>query len=299
MKMFRMAAIALLLAPALALAQGGAGNGTTNRPASNTAVQVGGQDPTFKLQALKVDADGALLISQSTGSGNTGVNSGQVQGNVASGMVDSGNPVKLGGVYNASAPSFSSGQRGDLQLSGNGALLVANYSGSIIAVDGLSNTLRIPVDSIANSVGQRSFGHIFNGSTWDRQRGDTTGTYMVATPTPAAANAIAPIAGSLVNALVGKASPGNLYGVEITTAATAGYLYVFNATAAPADGAVVAGTASGNYQHCQAVAASSTVPRSWEIPDRYSVGIVAVFSTTACGTLTKNATPVFLKVRAQ
>ncbi|BBC99083.1 hypothetical protein [Sphingobium sp. YG1] len=184
--MFRMAAIALLLAPALALAQGSAGNGTINRPASNTAVQVGGQDPAFRLQALKVDSDGNLIV--------------------------------------AAAPTA---------------------------------------------------------------------------PSSIAANSITPTSGSLVNAVVGKVAPGNLYGVEITTAATAGYLYVFNAIAAPVDGAVTAGASAGNYQHCQAVAASSTLPRSWEIPDRYSVGIVAVFSTTACGTLTKNATPVFLKVRAQ
>jgi hypothetical protein len=37
-------------------------------------------------------------------------------GNVASGATDSGNPVKIGGVYNSSAPTLTNGQRGDLQL---------------------------------------------------------------------------------------------------------------------------------------------------------------------------------------
>lgn len=292
--MFRMAAIALLFAPALALAQGGAGNGTINRPASNTAVQIGGQDPSFNLRALKVDADGALVTSASTGAANSGANAGQVQGNVASGALDSGNPVKIGGVYRSTSPNLTDGQRGDLQMAPSGSVYVSlgrDTAYMTQAADG-SGTGSTGITAAA-------YNRVFNGISWDRQRGDTTGAYFVATPTANSTNAITPATGSLVNAVVGKASPGNLYGVEITTAASAGYLYVFNATAAPADGAVTAGRASGNYLHCQAVAATSTVPRSWEIPDRYSVGIVAVFSTTACGTLTKSATPVFLKVRAQ
>lgn len=39
-----------------------------------------------------------------------------VQGGVASGATDSGNPQKMGGKYNASAPTLTDGQRGDLQL---------------------------------------------------------------------------------------------------------------------------------------------------------------------------------------
>ena len=41
---------------------------------------------------------------------------GGVQGQVASGAADSGNPVKVGGKYNASAPTLDDGDRGDLQL---------------------------------------------------------------------------------------------------------------------------------------------------------------------------------------
>lgn len=37
-------------------------------------------------------------------------------GNVASGATDSGNPVKVGGVYNSTPPTLTNGQRGDLQL---------------------------------------------------------------------------------------------------------------------------------------------------------------------------------------
>lgn len=45
-------------------------------------------------------------------------------GNVASGATDSGNPVKVGGKYNATAPTLTDGQRGDVQLDVNGNLKV-------------------------------------------------------------------------------------------------------------------------------------------------------------------------------
>lgn len=47
-----------------------------------------------------------------------------VQGNVASLATDSGNPVKVGGVYNSSPPAPTTGQRVDLQTDANGALRV-------------------------------------------------------------------------------------------------------------------------------------------------------------------------------
>jgi hypothetical protein len=53
-----------------------------------------------------------------------------VGGNVASGASDSGNPVKAGGVYNSSAPTFTTGQRGDLQIDSSGYLKVNVSAGS-------------------------------------------------------------------------------------------------------------------------------------------------------------------------
>ncbi len=45
-------------------------------------------------------------------------------GSVASGATDSGNPVKVGGVYNSTKPTLTTGQRGDLQLGSRGATAV-------------------------------------------------------------------------------------------------------------------------------------------------------------------------------
>lgn len=59
------------------------------------------------------DAGGSLTIDGS-------VTATGITGNVAAGATDSGNPVKIAGVYNTSAPSLSNGQRGDLQLDARG-----------------------------------------------------------------------------------------------------------------------------------------------------------------------------------
>ena len=82
--------------------------------------------------------------------------------------------------------------------------------------------------------------------------------------------------------------PGALLDAYATAEATAGYLYVFNATSAPANGAVTAGIASGNYEQCLYVPANTSlgIAVTGTPPLQFSAGITAVFSSTACGTLT-------------
>lgn len=48
-----------------------------------------------------------------------------VDGNIASGSADSGNPVKVGGVFNTVPPTLASGNRGNLQLDSTGNLKTA------------------------------------------------------------------------------------------------------------------------------------------------------------------------------
>jgi hypothetical protein len=87
-----------------------------------------------------VAADPALVVAVSPN------NTVSVVGNVASGSADSGNPVKVGSVFNSTLPTPSSGQRVDLQGDKNGRLITldvpsdgykATYSASIL---GLSAT---------------------------------------------------------------------------------------------------------------------------------------------------------------
>lgn len=60
--------------------------------------------------------------------GSTAASADQVQGNVASGAADSGNPIKVGGVHNTVLPTLDSGDRGDMQLDASGRLLVRGMS---------------------------------------------------------------------------------------------------------------------------------------------------------------------------
>lgn len=85
-----------------------------------------------------------------------------------------------------------------------------------------------------------------------------------------------------------KASPGTLYGLYVTTGATAGYLMTFNATSAPADGAVTP-------VDCVYVPATTTIALWWgpQPPEYFSTGISVAFSSTGCFTKTASATAFF------
>lgn len=105
-----------------------------------------------------------------------------ISGTIASGATDSGNPVKVGGKYNSSVSTLTNGQRADLQLDSFGnvrSLMTGNpNSGS----DGISNNSLNFTPSVNSQAAaillfpQASYN--FNGSTWDRFRGDTTGSWI-------------------------------------------------------------------------------------------------------------------------
>lgn len=80
-----------------------------------------------------------------------------VGGNVASGVTDAGNPVKVGGRFNTALPTLTNGQRGDLQMTASGAVIVDNRSivGTTISVntgvmDNGTQRIAIATDSPSN-----------------------------------------------------------------------------------------------------------------------------------------------------
>lgn len=175
MKICRLIFAAVLLMPTAAMAQGGASNGTTGKPASINAVQVGGRDPSSNLQALKVDANGALITS----SGASGASSDQVQGNVASGSIDAGNPLKVGGVYNSTLPTLTNGQRGDGQVGTRGSLNVTLMAqDSTTAISGVEDNVdAVATVSSLSRLPTAARGYVYNGTSWDRAAGTTAGAY--------------------------------------------------------------------------------------------------------------------------
>jgi hypothetical protein len=96
---------------------------------------------------------------------------------------------------------------------------------------------------------------------------------------------------ALASSLVVKAGAGNLAAIEISSGATAGWLMLFNATAAPADGAV---TPVKAYQ------VPANVTERWEYarPLAFATGITAVFSSTGPFNKTASAT-VFISGESQ
>lgn len=150
-----------------------------------------------------------------------------------------------------------------------------------------------------------SYGSMFNGTTWDRMRGDTTNGLdvdvtrlpalvlsagnntiggVMATPSSAAAQGRAYVVTTAVAAsLVLKAAAGNLYGVNVCTGGTAGYLMLLNLTSSPADGAVTPAKV-------WALAANSSFSVEFNPPLRFSTGCTAVFSSTGPFTKTASST---------
>ena len=63
-------------------------------------------------------------------------------GGVASGATDSGNPIKVGGVYNSTAPTLTTGQRGDIQLDSRGDTQI-NSATLISGEDQTNNVMRV------------------------------------------------------------------------------------------------------------------------------------------------------------
>jgi hypothetical protein len=273
--------------------------GTAASAVPSKLVQVGGSDGT-NARAIKTNSSGQLDIRPLTSSdqvtvvpsgtqtvsgtvtANMGTTNGlaldatltggnlQAQGNVASAATDAGNPVKVGAKYNATRPTFTDGQRADLQVDPRGNLGVMIYNGANTASYGADNADGVATSATADKMRVISRNSVYNGTTYDRMMGDATnGVWVnvkntVATPagtnligkvgidqtTPGTTNAVVdtPVTSgglSIVTGSVGgtataiKASAGQLYGYHLfnTTAAVA-YVQIFNVAA----GSVTLGT---------------------------------------------------------
>lgn len=109
-----------------------------------------------------------------------GIGAQSVSGTIGSGSADSGNPVKVGGVYNSTLPTFTTGQRGDLQLTPKGGLISTLYdvSGNSITSQNQGS------DGVATSgVGliSEGFGYLFNATNFDRIRSIINATNSIGT----------------------------------------------------------------------------------------------------------------------
>lgn len=195
-----------------------------------------------------------------------------VVGNVASGAADSGAPVKAGAKYNVANPTFTDGQRGDLQITAGGALKVflSQATGSGI------NTIQGNADAIAGTgtgYQSASFGYRFNGATWDRNRKP---------------NLTARIASSAAsgNPAVLKASAGDLTMFWGQNGAAITYLQIYNKASAPTIGT---DTPVMTYPIPANAFFSMTIPNGGYY---FATGIAYAFTTDAAATTGAGAAAV-------
>lgn len=201
---------------------------------------------------LQLDATGALKVSGAVGGGASGGSVGAAGANGTQAQAVQG---ITGGVpqnsfpaqFNSALPTFASGSSGYLSVDANGRLILA------------------PTSTIVLSASTNTIGNVVAASS-------------------ATAVSPAPVV-STGSSVVGKASAGNLYGFSITAGATAAYLAILNATAAPAAAAAISPV------ECIPVAVNSYVARRSHFPDRYTTGVVAVV-TSSCATFTAVAPQV-------
>ncbi|OQW42091.1 MAG: hypothetical protein A4S12_07055 [Proteobacteria bacterium SG_bin5] len=207
----------------------------------------------------------------------------QAGGAAADGAAASGQPLPFGGIFNSTRPSYTSGQRTQAQFDSGGNLstTLCNTTGGCTSIGSPS------ADAASSGTGLQvtTRGTVYNGGSWDRQRGDTSGTWVAQSATSNAGVALSTsVSGAAETARAIKTSgAGNLYRVAITTGGAAGFLMVFDATSAPADGAVTP-------RICRVVAANSSLEVVFNAPVNFGTGITAVFSTTGCFVKTSSAT---------
>lgn len=113
--------------------------------------------------------------------GGSGTASSQVQGNVANGATDTGNPVKIGAVFRSTIPTYTEGQRTESVADANGNVRSLGIASAFTATDNMTNVIGrfYSQGSSTNSVTLGANNCVYNQITggWDRQRGDTLGTW--------------------------------------------------------------------------------------------------------------------------
>lgn len=177
-------------------------------------------------------ADSAVLASM-TGRGITpvaivdgGSGTSGVTGNVASGATDSGNPVKVGGVYNSTEPTLTNGQRGDLQIGSTGSLqvtLMGHNATTPLNADA-TNTDASTVTAQQSVLNVNAVQRIFNGTSLSRASYGLTVSRIMS-------------AGASTNATLAKGAAGVVYRISgLNAAASVRYIKVYNKATAPTVG---------------------------------------------------------------
>jgi hypothetical protein len=154
--------------------------GTVNQGTSPWIVAGGGTAGSAATGVATIQGIASMTpvqVSQATASN---LNA-QMVGNIADAAADSGNPVKVGAKYNATKPTYTDGQRGDLQIGTRGSTAVSLFvNDSTIAQSFMAdNADGAAASATANKMAIITRNTIFNGTTYDRAPGTTSGAYQI------------------------------------------------------------------------------------------------------------------------
>lgn len=159
-------------------------------------------DPDVPANVIKPNADGSVNVS--SGSGATAQ---QVQGTSAGNAAATGNPIQVGGIYESTPSTYDNLDAVPAHMDSRGSTKV------ILASPDSTNTVSVSANSAdgvlvsAQGVTARSLGYVFNGTSFDRLRGNTVGTIVI----PPAGWGYAAATGGITNtttAVTIKASAG-------------------------------------------------------------------------------------------
>ena len=146
---------------------------------------------------------GAVVLA----AGAAAIGSVTATGNIAQGVADTGNPVEIGGHASLLLPyTVTDGQRVRAWYGnyGNASVSLVAFDGAHMSQNGLINDTS---GNSQNRLSTQAFPMLYNGATWDRQRGDaTSGAFVqVKAALPTGANVIGALTAnqSVNNAQIG------------------------------------------------------------------------------------------------
>lgn len=156
-------------------------NAEVSSSVSSPNVKINGYSGTVDTGSGNLSATGTLRVTVATDDANlsAALTSLQLADDVV--YVDDADWTALtskhglvGGVYQSTPGTITDGDTGPLRVDANGHLITSQHGESIALADGVSNTANITVDEAGAFVASAGFGYQYNGTTWDRLRGDAT-----------------------------------------------------------------------------------------------------------------------------
>jgi len=172
---------------------------TMRKPLSLVILMLCASAPLFAQQPVATPPIAASVVNPATIT-----NDVTVQGDIASGAADSGNPAKIGCKYNLTLPTFVDGVRGDCQINAKGGVWVQTTQSAVTGSDGFSNANLGNSTSVSGATPLSTIvaPMFFNGTTWDRMRGSATqGLQVAPQPYPFGATDIIGGSGTVSNAV--------------------------------------------------------------------------------------------------